>query len=92
MMKGKKMYEKIYELSKQKTFNYFFKLYNIGLPFMTIMFLVRGITQVLALDLSNSASHAISGIAGLSHIIMGIAIILLFIALRKSSPMKEKVE
>lgn len=86
------IFSHITDLSKQKTFNYFFKLYNIGLPFMTIMFLVRGITQVLALDLSNSASHAISGIAGLSHIIMGIAIILLFIALRKSSPMKEKVE
>ena len=86
------IFSHITDLSKQKTFNYFFKLHNIGLPFMTIMFLVRGITQVLALDLSNSASHAISGIAGLSHIIMGIAIILLFIALRKSSPMKEKVE
>ena len=51
---------------------------------MTIMFLVRGITQVLAINLSSSASHAISGISGISHIIVGIAIVLLFISLRKS--------
>lgn len=78
------IFSHITDLSKQKTFTYFFKLYNIGLPFMTIMFLVREITQVLAIDLSSSASHAISGIAGISHIIMGISIVLLFISLRKS--------
>lgn len=52
---------------------------------MTIMFLVRGITQVLAINLSSSSSHAISGIAGISHIIVGIAIVLLFISLQKST-------
>ena len=78
------IFSHITDLSKQKTFKYFFRLYNIGLPFMTIMFLVRGITQVLAINLSSSASHAISGISGISHIIVGIAIVLLFISLRKS--------
>ena len=86
------IFSHITDLNQQKTFKYFFKLYNIGLPFMTIMFLIRGITQVLAINLSNSASHAISGIAGISHIIMGVAIVLLFISLRKSSLIKEKVE
>ena len=78
------IFSHITDLSKQKTFKYFFRLYNIGLPFMTIMFLVRGITQVLAINLSSSTSHAISGVAGISHIIVGIAIVLLFISLRKS--------
>ena len=41
------IFSHITDLSKQKTFKYFFRLYNIRLPFMTIMFLVRGITQVL---------------------------------------------
>ena len=79
------IFSHITDLTKQKTFKYFFRLYNIGLPFMTIMFLVRGIIQVLSIDISRSISYSISGISGISHIILGISIILLFIALRKSN-------
>ena len=79
------IFSHIMNLNNQKTFKYFLILYNIGLPFMIIMFLVRGIIQVLAIDISTSASYAISGIAGISHIILGIAIVLLLISLQKSS-------
>lgn len=72
------------DVTEQKIFGYFFKLYNIGLPFMVIMFLIRGIPQVLEIELSKGVSSAISGIAGIAHIIITIAIILLFMALRKS--------
>lgn len=71
-------------LNDQPTFRWFYRLYNIALPFMVIMFTVRGVFQVLGTPLSTAASAAISGIAGLSHILMGISIVLLFIALRRS--------
>lgn len=73
----------ITDLDKQKPFGWFMRLYNIGLPFMVIMFFVRGILQVLGTELASGASAAISGIAGLAHIIMTAAIVLLFMALRK---------
>ncbi|MGN1457065.1 MAG: DUF2871 family protein [Acutalibacteraceae bacterium] len=49
------------------------------------MMLVRGITQVLNIPLSSGADAAISGIAGIGHILIGTGIILLLITLRKVS-------
>lgn len=74
----------ITNLTEQKQFNRFMLLYNIGLPFMVTMFFVRGITQVLGTELSKGASAAISGISGIAHIIMTVAIVLLFLSLKKS--------
>lgn len=71
-------------LVEQKQFNWFMKLYNVGLPFMVIMFFVRGITQVLDTELTKGMSAAISGVSGIAHIIMTVAIIMLFLALKKS--------
>ena len=70
-------------LEEQKTFKTFIKLYNIGVPFMVIMFYVRGIVQVLGVELSKSANASISGISGIAHIIMTIAIVMFFINLKK---------
>lgn len=71
-------------LVEQRQFSWFMKLYNIGLPFMVIMFFVRGITQVLDTELTKGMSAAISGVSGIAHIIMTVAIIMLFLALKKS--------
>ena len=49
------------------------------------MLLVRGVTQVLSLPLSAGTSAAISGIAGIGHILVGTGIILLLLALKKSA-------
>ena len=73
------------DVAEQKAFAWFLKLYNVGLPFMVVMFFVRGIPQVLEIGLSKGISSAISGIAGIAHIIMTIAIVLLFTALRRSN-------
>jgi len=70
------------KLQDQKSFRTFLILYNIGLPFLVVMFFVRGIPQVTGAVLSVSASAAISGIAGISHTIITISLILLFQALR----------
>lgn len=74
------------DLQNHKKFQLFLILYNIGLPLTVIMLIVRGITQVLALSLSKGADAAISGIAGIGHIIITIALIMLFIALKNVLP------
>lgn len=46
-----------------------------------IMLVVRGIVQVLDL---NVVSAAISGIAGIGHIILGVSLILILLDIKKS--------
>ena len=55
--------------------------YNIGLNLTAIMLVVRGIVQVLDL---NVVSAAISGIAGIGHIILGISLILILLDIKKA--------
>ena len=71
-------------LEKQKSFSTFMTVYNTGVPLTSVMLLVRGITQVLGLSLSKGTSAAISGIAGIGHILTGVGIVLLLLALRKA--------
>lgn len=70
------------QLQKNKKFKLFLVLYNIGFPLMVLMLAIRGILQVLQSELTTGINGAISGIAGLSHIIITIAFVLLFLALR----------
>ena len=57
--------------------------YHIGLNLTAIMLAVRGITQVLETSLSSGMNAAISGIAGIGHIILGISLILLLIQIKR---------
>lgn len=77
-------------LSQNKSFKKFVVLYNIGLPFMVIMMLVRGIIQVQEVEVSSAVNGMISGFAGISHILVMVALIFLFIALKKE--FSEKTE
>lgn len=86
------IFSRITTLSQQKEFNRFMLLYNIGLPFMITMFFVRGVTQVLGTELSKGASAAISGVSGIAHIIITVAIVMLFLALKKSQVMTNAVK
>ena len=79
------LFAKNTDLTGQKTYRAFLVCYNIGLPFMTVMFLVRGVLQALCTELSSGASAAISGVAGLGHIIMAVALVLLFVTLRSAA-------
>lgn len=72
-------------LEKFKTFRVFLWVYNIGLPLTTVMLLVRGITQVLGMDLSSAADASISGMAGIGHILTGTGILLLLLSLKKAA-------
>ena len=66
-------------------FKRFYLIYNIGFPIMMLMIYVRGIFQVLGTDLSRGLNASISGIAGVSHIIVTIALVYLFLALKNIS-------
>lgn len=58
--------------------------YQIGLNLTAVMFVVRGMTQVLGTALSSGMSAAISGIAGIGHILLGVSLVLLLVQIRCS--------
>ncbi|MEU5849069.1 DUF2871 domain-containing protein [Saccharopolyspora shandongensis] len=80
--------DKAFALSGNKLFTLFFWFYNSGLALTAAMMLVHGTLTVLG----NESSAAISGIAGLGHILITLGLIHLFLALRKALPGKEKAE
>ena len=58
--------------------------YHIGLNLTAVMFVVRGLTQVLAPALSRGMDAAISGMAGIGHILLGVSMVLLLVQIRRS--------
>lgn len=69
-------------LSQNKAFKRFYILYNIALPMMACMLFVRGVLQVLGTSITTGMSAAISGISGIAHILITIAIVFMFHAYR----------
>lgn len=64
-------------------FKKFMVTYNIGLPFMVIMFFVRGIIQVKSIEVSKAMNGMISGLAGISHLLVAIGLVFLFLSLKE---------
>lgn len=77
------LYAARYDLETVKTFRAFLWTYNLGVPLTAVMLLVRGVTQVMGMNLSAAADASISGIAGIGHILTGTGIILLILSLKK---------
>lgn len=67
------------DLLSHKKFKVFLRLYNISLPFMIIMMIIRGVIQVLNVNISSGVNAAISGMAGIAHILILVSFIILFI-------------
>lgn len=59
-------------------------VFHIGLNATVFMMLVRGILQVLEIPLGKGPNAAISGIAGLGHIALGVSIILIMLDIGKA--------
>ena len=59
-------------------------VYHAGLNLAAVMFVVRGVTQVLGLALSSGMSAAISGVAGIGHILLGVSLVLILLEIRRS--------
>lgn len=58
--------------------------YQVGLNLTTVMFVVRGVTQVLGTSLSSGMTAAISGMAGIGHIVLGVSLVMLLVQIRRS--------
>ncbi len=59
-------------------------VYHVGLNLTTVMLVVRGVAQVLEVPLSSGMDAAISGIAGIGHILLGVDLVLLLLQLKRS--------
>lgn len=59
-------------------------VYNCGLNLTAAMFVARGVAQVLGTELSSGMSAAISGAAGIGHILLGVSLVLLLLQIRRS--------
>ena len=58
-------------------------VYHAGLNLTAVMLAVRGVVQVLGIALSTGMSAAISGVAGIGHILLGIGLVLLLLEIRR---------
>jgi len=59
-------------------------VYHVGLNLAAAMLVVRGVTQVLVPTLSSGMSAAISGIAGIGHILLGVSMVLLLVQVKRA--------
>lgn len=75
--------EKNFSFVKAKT-KKILAVYHAGLNLTALMLLVRGILQVKMEELSSGIDAAVSGIAGIGHILLGVAIVLLLLDMKKS--------
>lgn len=58
-------------------------VYHAGLNITGAALLVRGVTQTLALSLSDKMDAAISGVSGIGHLLLGVSVVLLLLLVRK---------
>lgn len=75
--------EKNFSFTSEKT-RWVLTAYHMGLNLTAVMLVVRGVTQVLVPALSSSMSAAISGIAGIGHILLGVSLLLLLVQIKRS--------
>ena len=58
--------------------------YHIGLNMTAVMLVVRGIPQVLGTELSAGMTAAISGVAGIGHILLGVSMVMLLLQIKRA--------
>lgn len=75
---------KVFNLDEEKKMKPFLILHSIGLPLMGACLFARGIVQVSGVVLSSGADHAISGIAGISHVLVFVAILMLLLSVKNA--------
>ena len=77
------MLEKAFSFTGAKT-GRVLALYHVGLNLTAVMLVVRGVFQVLGISLSAGMIAAISGIAGIGHILLGVSLILMLLQIKHS--------
>lgn len=74
---------KITNLENNTLYKKFYLIYNISFPLMIIMMTSRGVVEVMNTSISHGIDAMISGIAGLSHIGLAVALFMLLISIKK---------
>ena len=74
---------KVTNIQNNRLFKKFVIIYNFSLPFMILTMLIRGILQITNTAINSLIDKMLSGFAGLSHITMMIALLILLISLKK---------
>ena len=69
-------------LTGDKLFKPFYIVYNVGLVVTVCMMLVRGVVEVTGAPLA-MPDAAISGIAGIGHILIGVGLVLLTVMFKR---------
>lgn len=72
--------EKLFALSRSRLFGWFFWVYNAGLVLTSAMLIWHGMLTVLG----EESTKMIAGIAGLGHILLSGALVLLFLVLGRA--------
>lgn len=57
--------------------------YHVGLNLTAVMLAVRGVLQVLDTALPAGINAAISGVAGIGHILLGVSLVLLLLQIKR---------
>ena len=58
-------------------------VYQLGLNITGLGFLLRGLSQVLEMELSRGMDAAISGVSGIGHILAGICMVFFLLKIKK---------
>lgn len=58
-------------------------VYHVGLNLTGLTLLLRGVAQVLGTPLSSAMNGALSGVAGIGHILLGVSLILILLRIGK---------
>lgn len=72
--------EKLFALSRSRLFGWFFWIYNAGVILTSAMLIWHGSLTVLG----HESSKMIAGIAGVGHILLSAAMVLLFLSLGRA--------
>lgn len=59
-------------------------VYHVGLNLTVVMLVIRGVFQVLGTSLSSGMDAAISGMAGVGHILLGVSMVLVLLQVKRS--------
>lgn len=76
--------EKAFALTTSKNFKWFYYLYNAGVLLMATMFTIKGSLTVLGKE----TGAALAGISGMTHILLTVGLIYLFIVLFEKTAKK----
>ncbi len=85
------LFDKQFDITSNKKFNSFYYIYNIGLIGMITTLYVRGIVQVLEINTSSALNASISGVAGITHILLGIGVIQILFLLKNQILKNQKI-